>query len=48
MNWGTPIAELEIDTPFVYNLLAEQHSDLLHLPISFLDSGYKRASVGLS
>lgn len=40
MNWGTPIAELEIDTSFVYNLLAEQHPDLLHLPISFLDSGW--------
>jgi aminoglycoside phosphotransferase (APT) family kinase protein len=37
---GTPIAEVKIDIPLVYSLLAEQHPDLKHLPIAPVDSGW--------
>ena len=37
---GTPLSELTIDKALVRNLLSEQHSDLMNLPISFLDAGW--------
>ena len=37
---GTPISELEIDAALVYELLSEQHPDLMHLPIQLVDSGW--------
>ena len=37
---GTPISELKIDEALVYGLLAEQHPDLMHLPIQLVDSGW--------
>ena len=36
----TPISELEIDAALVYRLLAEQHPDLIHLPIHLVDTGW--------
>lgn len=40
---GTPVPEIEIDTTLVYNLLAEQHPDLTHLPIDLVDVGWDNA-----
>ncbi|MDJ0689712.1 MAG: phosphotransferase [Xenococcaceae cyanobacterium MO_188.B32] len=37
---GTPSSELEIDVALVYSLLAEQHPDLIHLPIYLVDTGW--------
>ena len=43
---GTPDAEIEIDTALVYSLL-QQHPDLLHLPIQFIDAGWDNAMFRL-
>src|SRR5262249_53208660 len=40
---GTPIAEFEIDTAFVSNLLVDQHPDLAHLPLREVDAGWDNA-----
>ncbi len=37
---GTPTAEIEINKALVFNLLQEQHPDLIHLPIEFFDAGW--------
>jgi len=37
---GTPKSELLIDEPLIYSLLEEQHQDLKHLPIYFIDAGW--------
>ncbi len=44
---GTPSAELEINTSLVARLLAEQHPDLQHLPIRFVDAGWDNAMFRL-
>jgi aminoglycoside phosphotransferase (APT) family kinase protein len=44
---GTPISELEIDAPLVYNLLKEQHPDLAHLPLYLVDAGWDNAMFRL-
>ena len=44
---GTPSAEVEIDTLLVSQLLAEQHPDLQHLPIQFVDAGWDNAMFRL-
>ncbi len=44
---GTPISELEIDVNLVYSLLAEQHPDLMHLPIHLVDAGWDNAMFRL-
>jgi aminoglycoside phosphotransferase (APT) family kinase protein len=44
---GTPSAELEINTSLVIRLLAEQHPDLQHLPIQFVDAGWDNAMFRL-
>ena len=36
----TPSSEFAIDEALLYSLLSEQHSDLAHLPISYLDAGW--------
>jgi aminoglycoside phosphotransferase (APT) family kinase protein len=40
---GTPKAEVKIDVPLVYSLLAEQHPDLKHLSIAPVDFGWDNA-----
>lgn len=37
---GTPIAELKIDATLVTKLLADQHSDLAHLPLLLAEAGW--------
>lgn len=37
---GTPESEFKINKALVFDLLAKQHPDLMHLPIKFLDSGW--------
>jgi aminoglycoside phosphotransferase (APT) family kinase protein len=37
---GIPISDLEIDTALVQNLLLDQHPDLSHLTIHYVDSGW--------
>ena len=37
---GTPAAEHEIDIELVAALLADQHPDLAHLPLQFVDAGW--------
>ena len=37
---GTPISEVEIDASLVYRLLAEQHPDLVHLPLYWVGAGW--------
>ncbi len=37
---GTPVSELQIDRTLVYNLLADQHPDLMNLPIDLVDAGW--------
>ena len=44
---GTPVSELEIDADLVYSLLAEQHPDLMHLPIHLVDAGWDNAMFRL-
>lgn len=44
---GTPSAEVEIDALLVSQLLAEQHSDLQHLEIQFVDAGWDNAMFRL-
>jgi hypothetical protein len=44
---GTPVSELEIDTTLVYHLLADQHPDLMHLPIHFVAAGWDNAMFRL-
>jgi aminoglycoside phosphotransferase (APT) family kinase protein len=44
---GTPVADLEIDTTFVYSLLEEQHPDLMHLKIHLVDAGWDNAMFRL-
>ena len=39
---GTPNAEIEINTALVLDLL-QQHQDLIHLPIQFIDAGWDNA-----
>ncbi|MCU0541460.1 MAG: phosphotransferase [Oscillatoriaceae cyanobacterium Prado104] len=40
---GIPPPEIEIDTLLVSRLLAEQHPDLQHLPLQFIDAGWDNA-----
>lgn len=44
---GTPISEVKIDTALIYSLLEEQHPDLMHLPIHFVDAGWDNAMFRL-
>ena len=44
---GTPSAEVGIDVELVLQLLAEQHSDLLDLPVQFVDAGWDNAMFRL-
>ncbi|OCQ91713.1 phosphotransferase [Oscillatoriales cyanobacterium USR001] len=44
---GTPIAEFRIDRTLVYHLLADQHPDLMQLPIHFVDAGWDNAMFRL-
>ena len=44
---GTPLSDLEIDTTLVYSLLADQHPDLMHLPIRLADAGWDNAMFRL-
>src|SRR5262245_46151392 len=44
---GTPIAEFEIDSALVADLLADQHPDLAHLPLRVVDAGWDNAMVRL-
>lgn len=44
---GTPVSEFEIDTTLVYNLLSDQHPDLMHLPIHLVDAGWDNAMFRL-
>ena len=44
---GTPVSELEIDVTLVYSLLADQHPDLIHLPIHLVDAGWDNAMFRL-
>nr|MBA3921760.1 phosphotransferase [Nostocaceae cyanobacterium] len=44
---GTPVSELEIDATLVYSLLADQHSDLMYLPIHLVDAGWDNAMFRL-
>jgi aminoglycoside phosphotransferase (APT) family kinase protein len=44
---GTPPTEYEIDASLVSQLLAEQHPDLQHLPIQFVDAGWDNAMFRL-
>lgn len=44
---GTPVSEIEIDATLVYNLLADQHPDLMHLPIHLVDAGWDNAMFRL-
>ncbi len=44
---GTPSAELEINPALVVRLLREQHPDLQHLPIQFVDAGWDNAMFRL-
>lgn len=44
---GTPAAEVEIDALLVSQLLAEQHPDLQHLSIQFVDAGWDNAMFRL-
>src|SRR5262245_14954984 len=44
---GTPVAEFEIDCGFVAKLIADQHPDLAHLPLSSIDSGWDNAMFRL-
>jgi len=44
---GTPVSELEIDVTLVYSLLADQHPDLMHLPIHLVDAGWDNAMFRL-
>jgi aminoglycoside phosphotransferase (APT) family kinase protein len=37
---GTPVSDIEIDITLVYSLLSNQHPDLMHLPIHFVDAGW--------
>ncbi len=40
---GTPAADYAIDRALVTTLLAEQHSDLAHLPVQVVDAGWDNA-----
>lgn len=40
---GKPSSEINIDSALVFDLLTEQHSDLNHLPIQFIASGWDNA-----
>jgi aminoglycoside phosphotransferase (APT) family kinase protein len=44
---GTPVSEIEIDPNLVYHLLADQHPDLIHLPIHFVAAGWDNAMFRL-
>lgn len=44
---GTPPAEVEIDTLLVSRLLAQQHPDLQHLSLEFIDAGWDNAMFRL-
>src|SRR6266496_1270083 len=44
---GTPIAEFAIDTAFVAGLLADQHPDLVDLPLRVVDAGWDNAMFRL-
>lgn len=44
---GTPVSEIEIDQALVLCLLSEQHPDLAHLPIYFVDAGWDNAMFRL-
>ncbi len=47
ISTGTPISEFDIDATLVYSLLADQHPDLMHLPIHLVDSGWDNAMFRL-
>ena len=44
---GTPAAEFAIDEGLVSRLLAEQHSDLVHLPLRVVEAGWDNAMFRL-
>jgi aminoglycoside phosphotransferase (APT) family kinase protein len=44
---GTPEAEVEIDAGLVKRLLGEQHPDLQHLSVKFIDAGWDNAMFRL-
>ncbi|HEU5097552.1 MAG TPA: phosphotransferase [Roseiflexaceae bacterium] len=44
---GTPVAEVEIDGAFIAGLLADQHPDLVHLPLREIDAGWDNAMFRL-
>jgi aminoglycoside phosphotransferase (APT) family kinase protein len=44
---GTPRSEVEIDFPLIYRLLQEQHPDLAHLPLHWVDAGWDNVVVRL-
>lgn len=43
MAQGTPEAEVDIDATLIQALLAEQHPDLAHEPITMMDAGWDNA-----
>ena len=43
---GTPDAEIEVNKALVFDLL-QQHQDLIHLPIQFIDAGWDNAMFRL-
>ncbi|MBD3883381.1 aminoglycoside phosphotransferase family protein [Phormidium tenue FACHB-886] len=44
---GTPAPDISIDAALVSKLLAEQHPDLAHLPIHYIDAGFDNAMFRL-
>jgi aminoglycoside phosphotransferase (APT) family kinase protein len=44
---GTPAADLEIDINLVHSLLADQHPDLMYLPIHRVEAGWDNAMFRL-
>jgi aminoglycoside phosphotransferase (APT) family kinase protein len=44
---GTPAAEFEIDGVIVAKLVADQHPDLVHLPLRAIDAGWDNAMFRL-
>ncbi len=47
ISTGTPISEFDIDATLVHSLLADQHQDLMHLPIHLVDAGWDNAMFRL-
>lgn len=44
---GTPVAEYEIECAFVAKVVADQHPDLVHLPLRPIDAGWDNAMFRL-